>query len=145
MMKMTCGPTLFFTILAAGLLAGSSQKDFVQSERLNAQIGSANPRLYSAIRDWKEWKNPYLVIRRDGVEVIATGLAPSSRNVALTDLQRTLIELPVTAWPYGRVVAVAEISIRAADRSDERPITDNLNTTLSLLKKLQVAVERWPS
>jgi hypothetical protein len=144
MISTMSGPTLFFTILAAGLLAASAQTDFVQSERLNAQIGPANPRLYRAIRDGKDWKNPYLVIRRDGIEVIATGLAPSSRSVALSALQRTLIELPVTAWPYGRVVAIAEISIVAADSSDAKPTADNLNLTISILKKLQVAVLRWP-
>ena len=65
--------------------------------------------------------------------------------MAATDLQRTLIELPVAAWPYGRVVAVSEIGIVASDGTDKKPIADNLNMTLAILKTLQVNIERWPS
>jgi len=85
------------------------------------------------------------VIRREGIEVIAKGLPAGRQTVASTDLQRTLIELPVTAWPYGKVVAVQDIGIRAADGSDEQPIADIRNVTLAILKTLQVTVERWPS
>jgi hypothetical protein len=134
---------MVLTMCAVGLLAGFPwQKD---SERLNPRIGRANPQQYGSIRDAKDWKNPYLVIRRDGIEVIASGLLSGRRTVAPTDLERALIDLPVTAWPYGRVVAVQEIGIRAADRSDDKPIADNLDVTLATLKTLQVTVERWPS
>jgi hypothetical protein len=85
-----------------------------------------------------------LVIRREGVEVIAEGI-PSGRTVSVRDLERTLIELPVTAWPYGTVVGVVDISIREADGSDEQPINNNRRATLAILKALKVTVERWPS
>jgi hypothetical protein len=88
--------------------------------------------------------NPYLVIRREGVEVIAEGF-PFGRTVNVRDLEKTLIELPVTAWPYGRVVGLSDISIREPDGSDERPINDNRRAALAILKTLQVRVERWPS
>jgi hypothetical protein len=48
-------------------------------------------------------------------------------------LQQALIELPVAAWPYGRVVAVQEISIRNGDGSDDRPIAHNLEAALAIL------------
>ena len=86
-----------------------------------------------------------MVIRRDGIEVIVRSLPSGPGTVAWTDLQRTLIDLPLTAWPYGRVVAVVEIGIRAGDRSDREPIADNLAATLAILKDLGVTVDRWPS
>ena len=46
---------------------------------------------------------------------------------------------------YGRVVAVQDIGIRAADGRDEQPIADNRNLALAILKTLRVTVERWPS
>jgi hypothetical protein len=121
------------------------QNDSVQAGRLNARIGPANPQRYKSIHDAKNWQNPILVIRRDGIEVISKGLPSGQRTVASTDLRRTLIDLPVTAWPYGRVVAVQDIGLRAADLSDEQPISDNRNLTLAILKTLQVTVEGWPS
>jgi hypothetical protein len=146
MTKTMCGAALLLTIGTASVLAARSpQNDSVQDGRLNARIGPANPQRYKSIRDVKDWGNPYLVIRRDGIEVIAKGVLSSRQTVASTDLRRTLLELPVTAWPYGRVVAVQDIGVRAADRSDEQPIADNRSVTLAILKTLQVTVERWPS
>jgi hypothetical protein len=86
-----------------------------------------------------------LVIRREGIEVIARGLPAGRQTIASTDLRRTLIELPVTAWPYGRVVGMQDIGLRSGDGRDEQPIADNRNVTLAILKTLQVTVERWPS
>ncbi len=116
------------------------------SSRLDPRIGPARPQLYRSIRDGKDWKNPKLVILRDGIEVIARGL-PSDRRtvVAAADLQQTLIHLPVSAWPYGRVMAVQEIGIRQVDRSDDKAIADNLEAALAVLKTLQVMADRWPS
>jgi len=68
----------------------------------------------------------------------------SRKSVAAADLERTLIRLPVTAWRYGRVVAVQENSIGLLDR-DDKSIADNLEAAFGVLKKLDIAVERWPS
>jgi hypothetical protein len=134
---------MVLTICAVGLLAGwPVQRD---SERLNPRIGPANPRLYRSIHDARDWKNPILIIRRDGIEVISNGVLSGGRIVAPTDLQRTLIDLPLTAWRYGRVVAVQEIGLRAPDFSDTKPMADNLDVTLAILKTLEVTVERWPT
>ena len=46
---------------------------------------------------------------------------------------------------HARVAAVQENSIRAGDRSDDKPIADNLEAALAILKKLDVTVDRWPS
>jgi hypothetical protein len=86
-----------------------------------------------------------LVIGADGIEVIATSLPAGRNTVASSDLQRTLIELPVNAWPYGRVVVVQDTGLRASDRSDEEPINRNREAALNILKALRVHVERWPS
>ena len=130
---------------AASALTGTMQSGSVQSGRLNPRIGPAAPDRYKSIRDAKDWENPYLVIRRDGIEVIAKGLASSRKTVAAADLEHTLIELPLTAWPYGRVVAVQEVGIRAADRSDDKLIADNLEAALAILKKIKATVDRWLS
>ena len=134
------------TFCAASVLAGRpAQNDSVETRRLKSQIGPANSQRYKFILDAKDWANPYLVIRRDGIEIISKGLPSGRRTVSSTDLRRTLIDLPVTAWPYGRVVAVQDIGLHPADLSDGPAITNNRNVTLALLKTLEVTVEGWPS
>jgi hypothetical protein len=140
------GAAVLLTIAVASVFADREvQNDSVQAGRLSSRIGPANPDRYKSIRDAKDWENPYLVIRRDGTEVIAKSLPSGRTTVPSADLLRTLIALPVTAWPYGRVVAVQEISIRAGERSDDKPIAGNLDAALAIVKKLDVAVARWPS
>ena len=146
MTKTMCGAALLLTICTASVLARRPlQNDSLQAGRLNSRIGPANSQRYKSIRDAKDWENPYLVIRRDGIEVIARGLPAGRQTIASTDLRRTLIDLPITAWPYGRVVAVQDIGLRSGDGSDEQPIADNRNVTLAILKTLHITVERWPS
>ena len=134
------------TFCAASILAGRpAQNDSVETRRLKSQIGPANPRRYKFILDAKDWANPYLVIRRDGIEIISKGLPSGRRTVSSADLRRTLIELPTTAWPYGRVVAMQDIGLHPADLSDGPAITVNRNLTLAILTTLDVTVEGWPS
>ena len=135
------------TICAATVLAALplQQESTVPVARLNSRIGAADKRRFQSIQDARSWRNPYLVIRADGIEVIATSLPTGRTTVAFTDLQRTLINLPVNAWPYGRVVVVEDTGLRASDGSDEEPINRNRAAALNILKALRVHVERWPS
>jgi hypothetical protein len=90
----------------------------------------------------EDWKNPYLVVGRDSIEVIASGIPSVRRMVAPPALRRTLVDLPVTSWPYGRVVAVQPIGPRGL--RDDKPIADDFYATLAMLKTLQVTIETWP-
>jgi hypothetical protein len=146
MTSIICGAALVLTISAASVFVGRPmQNDTVEAGRLNGRIGPANPQRYKSVHDARKWENPILVIRAEGVQVISQGLRSGERTVAPTDLRRTLINLPVTAWPYGRVVVVQDIGVRAADLSDGPAIDTNRKVTLAILKTLKVTVERWPS
>jgi hypothetical protein len=145
MTKFAGWTTAVVTMCAAAVVVASpAQQAPAAIERLNPRIGPANPKLYESIVVAEDWKNPYLVVRRGSIDVIASGIPSGRRAVAPTELRRTLIDLPVTAWPYGRVVAVQPIGIRAGDGRDDKPIADNLYATLSMLKTLQVTIETWP-
>jgi len=146
MTTMTHAAAIVMPICTASLLSAALlQIDSVQNRRLDPRIAPASPQRYKSIRDAKDWENPYLVIRRDGIEVIAKGLPSGRTTVARADLQRTLIALPLSAWPYGRVVAVQDTGIVAADGSDKESIASNHEAALAILNTLQVTVERWPS
>ena len=110
------------------------------TERLNPKIGRANRQKYLSIRDGKDWANPTLVIRANGIEVIARSLPSGGKIVAPSELRRTLVDLPLNAWPYGRVVAAQDIGIRASDQSDEEPIRQNHQAAETILKLLDVDI-----
>lgn len=70
-------------------------------------IPAANAAKYGNTRDMKNWRNPYLIVRTDGVAL----LDPANNEQRLLKTNEVLIalaQLPSTAWPYGRVVAISE-------------------------------------
>lgn len=115
----------------------------VQPARLDPRIKPAVAERYKAIRNANKWENPYLMVGPDHIVVRAKGLA--GLKIVLPDaLEQTLLELPVTAWPYGKVVAVQENGDRT-DKTDDKPIADNVAAARATLKKLGVTFDKWPS
>src|SRR5580765_1172120 len=81
-----------------------------QSKGLSPAIPAADPAKYAAIRDARDWKNPYLIVHDGDIEVIATTI-PTPRRVNTSDaLAEVLTKLPPSAWPYGRVAAIQDAS-----------------------------------
>jgi hypothetical protein len=94
------------------------------------------------VRDAANWKNPYLIVRPDGIEII--GMTPVGRGIAIESIPGVLERLPDSAWAYGLIVAVQDLGI-VAGKTDKDRIEANRTKLLNLLKELGVAVDRWPS
>jgi hypothetical protein len=109
--------------------------------KLDSRIPTADREKYRSIRDAKDWENPYLVVLRDGVDVRAKGYRST---LPVSELRQALVELPVSAWPYGAVVAVQQIHLRAVGRADDAAIKSNVDETLAVLKALNVRADLWP-
>jgi len=78
-------------------------------------IPPADPAQYERIRDMRKWRNPYLIVRADGVALFDS--ADSAEIVLKTDEVLTaLARLPASNWPYGRVVAVSENGARGSEQ-----------------------------
>jgi hypothetical protein len=103
-------------------------------------IPAANAEVYKKV-DLKAWKNPYIIVRPDGV-----GLLDVTNNeehiLKIDDLPEALAKLPASAWPYGRVVALADDRSPAADKGR---IRENKATIASMLHSSQVEIEWVPS
>ena len=127
---------------AASGITASMQDSAVQAGRLDPRIKPAVTERYKAIRSATKWENPYLMVGPDSIVVRARGLG--LKIVPADALEQTLLELPVTAWPYGKVVAVQENGDRT-DKSDDKPIADNVAAARATLKKLGVTFDKWPS
>jgi hypothetical protein len=64
----------------------------------------------------KNWKNPYLIVREDGVALLDT--ADSAEIILKNDeLLPALAKLPSSNWPYGRVVAAAESGVSSSEQN----------------------------
>jgi hypothetical protein len=128
-------------ILLAGL-TGCEQPAAQQPgpEALLLAIPSADSAKYESIRDMKNWRNPYLIVRTDGVALYDT--ADSAEIILKPDeLLPALAKLPSSDWPYGRVVAATENNLRASDQ-DGVAIRKNKGIVGGLLQGAHIAV-RW--
>ena len=96
-MRNRLGAAVVLTICAATALAARPLQGDTTAPRgrFNPRIAAADRQRYKSIQDAKAWLNPYLVIRADGIEVIAKSIPSGRKTVASADLRRTLIELLV--------------------------------------------------
>lgn len=134
---------LLLTIAAIFGLACSNKPQ--PGDQMDPRIPAPVAAKYKNIRDAKDWLNPSLTIRAEGIEVISPGLPGGGKTVAAADLRGLITSLPVVDWPYGRVVMASDIGLRRGDRSDDAPIGINHDDADRILKALGVTVEWWPS
>jgi hypothetical protein len=144
---------LSLSVLAASLalLASCSKPPVAPAETATAnspeariqQIPLADPHKYAGMRDMKTWRNPYLIVRVDGVGVLdATN---NEQQIVDPDkLSEALAKLPTSAWPYGRVVAIQEIGGGGSDE-DKARLRKNRALAAGTLESMHVLINWVPS
>jgi len=126
----------------AGCLALSSSLGLGQRTlSLRRRIPKADPEKYRGVQDARDWKNPYLIVRVDGIEIV--GKTSDKRAVPVDSVAGLLDRLPDSAWPYGLVVAVQESGVGPIAVASQFEI--NRRKLLGVLNKLGVIVRLWPS
>jgi len=106
------------------------------------QIPAADPQKYAGVRDMKNWRNPYLIIRADGVALFDAA-DHEEHLLKPEELTPALAKLPPSAWPYGRVVAATENGVRAA--GDDARIRKNRGIVAGTLESMHVVINWVPS
>jgi hypothetical protein len=107
------------------------------------QIPPADSAKYAGVRDMKTWRNPYLIVRVDGVGLLDVG--NNEQQIVDPDkLSEALAKLPASAWPYGRVVAIQEISA-ASSEEDKAKLRKNRALAAGALESMQVLINWVPS
>ena len=108
-----------------------------------AAVPLADPKVYEHNRDAKNWQNPYLVLRADGVGFVDL---KNSEIVILKpeQLPDTLAKLPISAWPYGRVVAIAELNSEKISEQERVLVRKNRAIVVGTLQSLQVLIHWIP-
>lgn len=125
------------------------------------QIPLPTKSLYINIHDPAAWANPFLSVGANtlALRIILPDANPSplgqgtllrpeaarrqELQLRLADLDKAVVAIPAGAWPYGRVIAVAE-SPSAAPK-DRRMVRRNMEAVIRQLNDLGVVVEEWPA
>ena len=83
------------------------------------------------------WRNPYLVVREDGIGFLDL----SNREIHILKVEEIpaeLVSLPSSAWPYGRVVMVAQAAPKNPTEQTKADLRKNRALLLGTLKELDV-------
>lgn len=135
-----------FPLLLALVLVGCTKQPIPQppdAQTLLQAIPPADSAKYQHVHDMKNWRNPYLIVRADGVALF--DVADSAEIVMKPDeLLPALAKLPASNWPYGRVVAAAEAGVVGSEQ-DRAAIRRNKGILGGLLQGAHIAVEWVPS
>ena len=134
-------------LLLAAVMAGCSAQPTPPAPDARAilqAIPPADSSKYDHIRDMKNWRNPYLIVRADGVALFD---AADSAEIILKpdEVLPALAKLPAANWPYGRVVAAAEAGVQSGSEQDKIAIRRNKGIVGGLLLEAHIAVDWVPS
>jgi hypothetical protein len=139
--------------------AAATERDQERAEL--DQIALPTKSLYIDVHDPAQWANPFLLVGADtvGLRIMMPDANPSpvgqgtllrpaaarrqELDLRLSDLNAAVAAIPQGAWPYGRVIAVAE-SPSAAPK-DRPKVRRNVEAVIRQLNDLGVVVEEWPS
>jgi hypothetical protein len=129
-------------LLPALLLLACSRQSVPQKptpEEILETIPAPDNAKYDHIQNTKNWRNPYLIVRADGVVLYDTA---DSAEIILKpeEVIGALAQLPRSNWPYGRVVAATENS--STSDQDGIAIRRNKGLVGGLLEEAHVAI-RW--
>lgn len=140
---------MVLAVAAASLVACSKPSDLVGRASADpspdvrlGQIPSADPQKYTAVRNMKTWQNPYLIVKAEGVGLL-DAVNHEEQLLKPDELPEALAKLPVSSWPYGRVVAVAVNG--AQGPGEEALLRRNRGIVAGTLDSLHILINWVPS
>lgn len=125
-----------------------------------ASIPLPTKSLYVDVREPSAWANPFISV---GSEMISLRIVLADANTSSigegtmlrpaaarkqevqlrpAELADAITAVPASAWPYGRVIAVAEAT---SDLKDRPKVRRNVETAIQQLNDLGIVVEEWPA
>lgn len=135
----------FILMGVLGACSESAQPGTTQASQPTAleSIPAPDPSKYPIVRDMVHWQNPYLVVRADGIGLV--DLANSEIHMLKAEeVPGKLVSLPLSAWPYGRVVLVAESVPKDPSEQTKADVRKNRALLLGTLKQLDVQYRETP-
>ena len=106
-------------------------------------IPAPDPTKYPRLSNMTAWKNPYFVVRDDGIGFVDL----SNREIHILkpeEIPAELVSLPSSAWPYGRVVLVAQAAPKDPTEQTKADLRKNRALLMGTLKELDVQFREAP-
>jgi hypothetical protein len=140
------------SLTAVAALAGCSkpQTPVVGSPTLEVRketglekIPDPDPSKYPPLSAMSGWKNPYFVVREDGIGLVDL----SNREIHMLqpeEVPAELVSQPASAWPYGRVVLIAQAVPKNLTDQTKADLRKNRALLLGTLKELDVQYREAP-
>jgi hypothetical protein len=108
-------------------------------------VSAADPASYPSSKEHAHWSNPYLVIRPEGVGLLTRVAANEQQILKPEEVLNALARLPVSAWPYGRAVAILVDEKPSASEPDKVALRRNRGIVAGDLEGAHVAINWIPA
>ncbi|MFY9842510.1 MAG: hypothetical protein WA718_21230 [Terriglobales bacterium] len=137
------GLLLLGALVACSKPAPTPTEETARKETGLEALPMPDPAKYPALSKMSGWQNPYLVVREDGIGFVDL----SNREVHILKVEEIpaeLVSLPSSAWPYGRVVLVAQAVPKDPSEQTKAQLRKNRALLLGTLKELDVQYREAP-
>ncbi len=141
------GVCILLLLAAGGSAACSKQKPqpAPDAATLLQAVAPADPAKLPSLDSKKHWSNPYLIIRPQAVGLLTDTTANEEQLLKPEEVLNALAQLPKTAWPYGRAVAVLVDDKPAASEQDKISLRRNRGIVAGELESAQVIINWVPT
>jgi hypothetical protein len=139
---------LTVTLMLLGALLGCSKPPQMPTVEMRQPTGlesipAPDPSKYPSFSNMAHWQNPYFVVREDGIGFVDL----SNREIHMLTAEQIpaeLVSLPSSAWPYGRVVMVAQAVPKNPTKETKADLRKNRALLLGTLQQLDVQFHEAP-
>jgi hypothetical protein len=123
--------------------AAPSKESVAPKENGLESIPTPDPSKYPKFVDMSSWKNPYFVVREDGIGLV--DLENHEVHILMPEqIPAELASLGSHAWPYGRVVLVTEAAPRNPTSEAKAEVRKNRALLAGTLKELEITMREFP-
>jgi hypothetical protein len=106
-------------------------------------IPAPDPAKFPKFEDMSSWKNPYFVVRDDGIGLV--DLENHEVHILTPEqIPAELASLGSSAWPYGRVVMVTQATPKNATSEAKAEVRKNRALLAGTLKELEIVMREFP-
>lgn len=135
-------------VVMVGALSLACTRQHAQStpdaSSLLQAVPPADPAKMPSLEEAKHWSNPYLVIRPETVGLLTDVTANEERILKPDEVLNALAELPRSAWPYGRAVAILVDAKPTSSEEEKAALRRNRGIVAGELQSAHVAIN-WIS
>jgi len=127
--------------------ANATERDLQRTQL--EKISLPTKSMYMDIHEPSAWANPYLAVGPETLtlRILQEGASGQPHRQELQvhpeDLAKALVDIPASAWHYGRVIAVAEVN--TPNRKERPKARRNMEEAIKKLNDLGIVVEEWPA